>query len=114
MLGLSATCNYYLFNGSTDMRKGIFGLSAVIREEMNENPQDRSNVYIFLSKSRLIVKLLHYEHGFFILYEKRPVYGKFKKPLYDDKTKKYQISWSDMVCLTESLVISSMRLEKVG
>lgn len=96
------------------MRKGIFGLSAVIREEMKENPQDNSNVYIFLSKSRRIVKLLHYEHGFFILYEKRPVYGKFKKPLYDDKTKKYQISWSDMVCLTESLVISSMRLEKVG
>ena len=24
MLGLSATYNYYLFNGNVDMRKGIF------------------------------------------------------------------------------------------
>lgn len=114
MLGLSATYNYFLFNGSVDMRKGIYSLSAVVRDEMSGNPLDGSNVYIFMSKDRRIVKILHYERGFFVLYEKRPLRGKFRKPLFDEESKKYQISWSDMACLTEGLVISSMRLKEVS
>ena len=35
MLGLSANLNYYLFNGSVDMRKGIFRLCEHIRSELN-------------------------------------------------------------------------------
>lgn len=112
MLGLSATYNYFLFNGTVDMRKGVFSLAAVIKDEMDSNPLDGSNVYIFMSKNRRVVKILHYERGFFVLYEKRPLNGKFRKPVYDERSKKYQISWSDMVCLTEGLVISSMRLGK--
>ena len=46
------------------------------------------------------------------LYEKRPLMGKFKKPLYDSETQSYQISWADMVYLTESLVINEMRLSE--
>ncbi len=110
MLGLSATYNYFLFNGSVDMRKGIFRLREVVETQMSQNPDDPKNVYIFMAKNRRIVKMLHYERGFYVLYEKRPLMGKFKKPIYDSKTKSYQISWSDMVYLTESLVISEMRL----
>lgn len=62
------------------MRKGCFGLSQLVRDEMNENPLDGNNVYIFLSKSLKVVKILHYERGFFVLYEKRPLQGKFKSP----------------------------------
>ena len=75
-----------------------------------QNPDDSHNVFIFMAKNRKIVKLLHFERGFYVLYEKRPLMGKFKKPLYDSETKSYQISWSDMVYLTESLVINEMRL----
>ena len=113
MLGLTGTLNYYLFNGSIDMRKGVYGLSDVVRHEMKQNPNNPNNVYIFLSKNRRIVKILHYERGFYVLYEKRPLMGKFKKPIYDDKTKSYQINWSDMVYLTESLVISQISIPKV-
>ena len=41
-----------------------------------------------------------------------PVMGKFKKPVYDDKTRSYQINWNDMVYLTESLVISQISMPK--
>ena len=112
MLGLSATYNYYLFNGNVDMRKGIFRLREVVRNTMGQNPDDSHNVFIFMAKSRKIVKLLHFERGFYVLYEKRPLMGKFKKPLYDSETMSYQISWADMVYLTESLVINEMRLFK--
>ena len=59
MLGLSATYNYYLFNGNVDMRKGIFRLREVVQNTMGQNPDDSRNVFIFMSKSRRIVKLLH-------------------------------------------------------
>ena len=112
MLGLSATYNYFLFNGSVDMRKGCFRLAEVIREEMQDNPLNTENVYMFMSKNRKMVKMMHYERGFFVLYEKRPIMGKFKKPIFDEKTQKYQINWSDMVCPTESIVITDIQLSK--
>lgn len=51
MLGLSATYNYFLSYGSVDMRKGCFSLSQLVRDEMNENPLDGNNIYIFLAKN---------------------------------------------------------------
>lgn len=64
MLGLSANLNYYLFNGNVDLRKGIFRLCESIREEISLDPSDASNVYMFMSKNRKVVKILHYERGF--------------------------------------------------
>ena len=113
MLGLSANLKYYLFNGNVDMRKGIFRLCEQIRTELSMDPSDTTIVYMFMSKSRKIVKLLHYERGFYVLYKKRPVQGKFKKPVFDEISRSYQISWSDMAYLTESLVIDRMQVNKV-
>ena len=67
MLGLSANLNYYLFNGNVDLRKGIFRLCESIREEMSLDPSDASNVYMFMSRNRKVVKILHYERGFYVL-----------------------------------------------
>jgi transposase len=100
MLDLTGSYKYFLFNGSVDMRKGLFGLAETVRNEMQQNPIDSNSVYIFMSKNRNMVKLLHFERGFYILYEKRPIMGKFKKPIYDDNTKSYQISWNDMIYFT--------------
>ena len=51
---------------------------------MSLDPSDASNVYMFMSRNRKVVKILHYERGFYVLYEKRPVMGKFKKPVFDE------------------------------
>jgi len=39
--------------------------------------------------------------------------GKFKKPIFDELSRCYQIRWSDMAYLTESLVIDRMSISKV-
>ena len=36
------------------------------------------------------------------------VMGKFKKPVFDEVSKCYQIQWSDMAYLTESIVVDRM------
>jgi len=113
MLGLSVNLNYYLFNSNVDLRKGIFRLCEFIRTELQKDPGDTSSVYMFMAKNRKVVKILHYERGFYVLYEKRPVMGKFKKPIFDELSRCYQIRWSDMAYLTESLVIDRMSISKV-
>lgn len=112
MLGLSSSYRYLLFNGTVNMQKGVFGLSAVVRDEMQENPTNPDNVYIFMSRNRRIIKILHYERGCFVLYEKRPVCGKFRKPIYNALTKTFMIEWRDIVALTEDLVVSEIMVGK--
>lgn len=95
MLGLSANLNYFLFNGNVDLWKGIFRLYESIREEMLLDPSDASNVYMFMSWNRMVVKILHYESGFYVFNEKRPVMGKSKKPVFDEVSKCYRINCLD-------------------
>lgn len=114
MPNLSGTFRYYMYNGYVDMRKGLFRLAEIVRTEMDGDPTEDGTVYIFMAKNRKIVKMLHFERGFFILYEKRPLQGRFKKPLYDAETKKYQISWADMVSLTEGLSMTEIRLPRLA
>ena len=116
MLGLSANLNYYLFNGNVDLRKGIFRLCESIREEMSLDPSDASNVYMFMSRNRKVVKILHYERGFYVLYEKRPVMGKFKKPVFDDDFGREEVNHNSC-CISNksaksSFVLSSILLRK--
>ena len=108
MLGLSANLNYYLFSGNVDLQKGIFCLCESVREEISLAPSDASNVNMFMPRNRKVVKILHYERGLYVLYEKRPVMGKFKKPVFDEVSECYRIQWSDMAYLTESIVADRM------
>lgn len=39
---------------------------------------------MFMFRNRKVVKILYYERGFYVLYGKCPVMGKFKKPVFDD------------------------------
>lgn len=48
MLDLTGSYKYFLFNGSVDMRKGLFGLAETVRNEMQQNPIDSNSVYIFI------------------------------------------------------------------
>lgn len=80
MLGLSATYNYYLFNGSVDMRKGVFGLAEAVRSEMAENPLNSNNVFIFMAKNRKVVKILHYERGFSYSMKSVPLQDALRSP----------------------------------
>lgn len=42
---------------------------------MGCDPLDSSNVYVFMNSARTIVRLIHYERGFYVMYEKRPGSG---------------------------------------
>ena len=89
-------------------------MAAAIREEMGCDPRNSDNVYVFINRRCTIIKMLHYERGFYTVYEKRPETGRFRKPVFDSKSGKYKISYADLVCLTEGVRRTEIRLPEEG
>lgn len=66
-------------------------------------------VFVFLNRSRTHMKLLHWEHGGFVLYYKRLEQGTFGV----SELKKGELSWSDLVLMIEGIqVIKSIQKKR--
>jgi len=74
-LGQAVTC--YVYSEPVDMRKSIDGLSFLVCEALENNPQNGA-VYIFHNKQRDKVKLLYWDKNGFIVHYKRLEKGRFK------------------------------------
>lgn len=61
-------------------------LCATVCDEVGCDPCDSWNVYVFINRRCTIMRMLHYERGFYVLYEKRSVSGRFKRSVYDSET----------------------------
>ena len=114
MFGLGENLRFYIFNGRTNLRGGYMRLCATIREEMGCDPRNENNVYIFINRKCTIIRMLHYERGFYVMYEKRPETGRFRRPVYDSQSGKYKISYADLVCLTEGMQRTGIRLPEAA
>jgi transposase len=67
MLNLSPGATIYWHTGPTDMRKGIDGLSGIVRGEFDGDPLDGS-LYLFINRRRDRMKILHWDGGGFWIY----------------------------------------------
>jgi transposase len=88
------------------MRKGFDGLSGIVVNELGKSPTD-GNVYIFINRNRNQMKLLHWEHGGLVLYQKRLERGRFSVP--DLRLSSGAINWPDLVLIVEGIEISSIK-----
>jgi len=79
MLGLAITQKVYLACGSTDMRKSIDSLAAIVQQSFALDPFS-SALFAFCNKSRDKIKILQWDHNGFWLYYKRLENGKFNWP----------------------------------
>jgi transposase len=69
--------------GSTDLRKGVSGLSFIIRDGMNQKPMNNS-VYIFCNKNRTLLKVLWWDKTGFWLAQKKLEEEKWPWPDSED------------------------------
>lgn len=102
MFCLNDTMRYYLCPSRTDMRKGISSLCGVVHERMKSDVRN-GDVFIFIGRSRRLMKLLHAEDGGMVMYVKRLEAGRFKLPEYDKDTQSYQMEWRDLVIMVEGI-----------
>ena len=60
----------YVFVGKTDLRKGIDGLSTLVKQKFQLDPFQTGNLFLFCgSSNRKIKGLLWEEDGFLLLYK---------------------------------------------
>lgn len=111
MFSLASSLTYYLYRGHTDMRKSFDGLCGLVQNELRRNPMS-GEVFIFISRRRNSIKLLHWENGGFVLYYKRLESGTFELPEYDPGTAGYRIRWFDLMMMVEGLSMKNIKHRK--
>jgi transposase len=102
MFSLGSSQQYFLYQGHCDMRKSFDGLCGLVTTELKRKATS-GEVFIFVNRQRTHIKLLHWEHGGFVLYYKRLESGTFPLP------KKQQLSWSDLVLMIEGIQVQKSR-----
>ena len=108
---LSGSLKIYLACGHTDMRKSIDGLSAIVANQFNLDPFDKS-LFIFCGTKRDRLKALLWEGDGFLLLYKRLEGGKFNWP--KDDTQVMRLTPQQYRWLMEGLSIHQKKtIEKV-
>ncbi|MDQ3073722.1 MAG: IS66 family insertion sequence element accessory protein TnpB [Bacteroidota bacterium] len=98
MLSLNSAHRYFLYQGNCDMRRSFNGLCGLVVSELQLNATS-GDVFIFVNRQRTHIKLLHWEHGGFVLYYKRLEEGTFALP------EKQQLGWADLVLMIEGIQV---------
>lgn len=102
MFSLNDTMRYFLCPGQTDMRKGMNSLCGVVQNQLGYDVR-MGDVFIFISRSRTTIKLLHAEDGGLVLYMKRLEEGTFRLPAYDPESRSFPMEWRDLVMMVEGI-----------
>ena len=89
------------------MRKSFDGLCGLVITVMGRQPTS-GEVFVFLNRNRTHIKLLHWEHGGFVLYYKRLERGTFGS----SGLKTGELSWSDLVLLVEGIQVIKKHSKK--
>lgn len=110
MLHLSRSCRYFYYNGKTDMRKGAYSLSGLVRNEMKMDVLS-GDVFIFISTGANKIKLLQWDIDGFALYEKRLERGSFERPK-EDTTGHFSISAQQLQYILQGIILKSIRYKK--
>ncbi len=86
----------------TDMRMGINCLSGQVRQVGLE--PTNGDVYIFVGRSRKVMKILHWEYGVYVMYQKRLEKGRFHARIFPRQGVGFRsMRWSGPVLLMEGI-----------
>ena len=78
MLSLTSTAKIDVCTSAVDMRKGVNGLSGLIRDAQGADPTDGS-LFVFINRRRDRMKILHFDGGGFWLYYRLLEAGTFEE-----------------------------------
>jgi len=81
VLKLTTEQKIYIYTEPVDMRKAINGLSIILQETFEKNPQT-GDIYIFINRQRNKIKCIFWDSNGFVLYYKRLEKGRFNYSKY--------------------------------
>jgi transposase len=79
MNAVPGSAQVFLVLGATDMRKAIDGLSVMVADQLAQDPLSGA-YFVFINRSRTIVKVLYWDRNGFCLWQKRLERDRFRWP----------------------------------
>ena len=108
ILSFSNRYRYFVYGNGCDMRKGYDGLSGLVRNEFKKDPL-LGDVFIFLSRGRNKIKLLHWQGDGFCIFSKRLEKGTFEIPKQSSSQNAMEISPHQLQFILEGIILSSVK-----
>lgn len=109
MLAWPRQIRYWLYSTPTDMRKGFDSLSGLVRNTLMRDPLT-GDVFVFVSRQRMHIKLLYWDGDGFVLYYKRLESGRFDFPVNTSATR--ELKRDELMMLLEGVRLASMKRKK--
>ena len=102
MFNLNESNRIMMSQHPSDMRIGVNGMCGKVRSAgMNPTSGD---VFIFVGKTRNVMKILHWERGGYVMYYKRLEQGRFHPRIFLRETFGFRsIRWDELVLLMEGI-----------
>ena len=112
MFNLNANNRFFISNAPTDMRVGVNAMCGKVRQGGGD-PTD-GKVYVFVGKTRKVMKLLHWERGGYVMYYKRLETGRLSPRLFplDQPTGFREIRWDELVLFIEGISPNARRRKR--
>jgi len=110
MLNRTSSVQVYLSTKSTDMRKSIDGLAAIVQMSFLLDPFSTS-LFVFCNRARNKLKILQWENNGFWLYYKRLEKGKFHWP-EENNSSTINISQRELNWLLDGLELEQKHAHK--
>jgi transposase len=111
MLSLPLPVKIFWSAAPTDMRKSFDSLSALVAEQLGQDPLS-GHLFVFTSRRRDRVKLLYFEKGGLAIWYKRLEEGTFSAPKPAPGGKSVQLSADDLALLLSGVDLASVRRRK--
>ncbi|OJV06582.1 MAG: transposase [Verrucomicrobia bacterium 61-8] len=106
-----ATTRVYLAVGVTDMRKGVDGLSGLVRSRMESDPAS-GHLFVFCNAGRTRLKVLYFDGSGTWLCAKRLERGRFEWPEDLGEEKKIALSATELAALVDGLELTQTRARR--
>ena len=108
MLTLPRSVRILIGSTPIDMRKSIDGLTAIVRDELQEDVYT-GHLFVFVSRRCDRVKILSFDHGGFVLYYKRLERGQFRLPHMDPNAMAIEIDATQLAMLLDGIDYGRVR-----
>ena len=109
MLNLTTLSRIHVYAAAADMRKGVDGLSGIVRRELGADPTDGS-LFVFINRRRDRMKILFFDGGGFWLYYRLLEAGSFETIAGEDA--RVQIDATQLAMLLGGVSLAAERRKR--
>ena len=111
MFALTESHRFLLYNRPTDMRKSFDALSGLVLSVMKRDPLS-GEVFVFVNRSRNLMKLLRFSSGGFVLYYKRLETGTFEILFDRENENGSPISYEELTMIIGGISVQKLHKRK--